>query len=348
MTRSKAIVTLAIGDYYRNQWEELCRSNWTEYANKHGYDLFCLDKPLDLSARATDRSAAWQKCLILSVDFAKRYEQIVWVDADILINNSCAPCIASAVPVENVGGVNLWSAPGTAEFQRALFRLRQIWRPKETFQPVRIRAANYYTDWGLPNGFGDIITTSVLVLSPRHHKHLLEHVYYNYEDRGEPSWNYEMRPLSYEIIKSGALTILDCRFSTSWSVQMALHYPFLLTRESSAFSGRDYGAEWDQLLRCCLNIAFHNSFFLHFGPRKAEMKLVEPCLSYPLRAMLKECDSSFSALHAREAELANRLVECQRELDSMKASLSWSVTAPFRRVDALTGNLRSRLLKIWS
>jgi hypothetical protein len=347
MTRSKAIVTLAIGDYYRNQWEELCRSNWSEYANKHGYDLFCLDKPLDLSARATARSAAWQKCLILSADFAKSYEQIVWVDSDILINNSCAPCIASFVPLENVGGVNLPSAPGVAEFQRAWLRLSQIWRPQKAIQE-KVCARDYYTQWGLPNGFEEIITTSVLVLSPRHHKDLLEHVYYHYEDRGEPSWNYEMRPLSYEIVKSGAFKVLDCRFSTSWSVQMALHYPFLLTRESSAYSGREYGEEWDQLLRCCLNIAFHNSYFLHFGPRKAEMKLVEACLRDPFTVMLKECDSAFSVLHVLEAELANRLFERQHELDGMKNSLSWRITAPFRGIDAFMGNLGSRFLKIKS
>jgi hypothetical protein len=342
-TRSKAIVTLAIGDRYRSQWEELCRSNWTEYANKHGYDLLCLDKPLDPSARATARSPSWQKCLILSTDFAKSYEQVVWVDSDILINNSCAPCIASSVPLENVGGVNLWSAPSSDEFQRALSRLNEIWSPQ-----MQSCATDFYTSWGLPNGFGEVITASVLVFSPRHHKDLLEHAYYNYEDRGEPSWNYEMRPLSYEIIKSGAVTMLDRRFSTSWSVQMALHYPFLLTRESSAYSAKEYSDEWEQLLRCCANIAFHNSYFLHFGPRKHEMKLVEACLSFPLKAMFKECDATFRALHLRQSDIARALAKRQHELESMKASLSWGITAPLRKLAAFVASLRSRLYKALS
>jgi hypothetical protein len=332
---------LAIGDPYRSQWEELCRSNWTEYANKHGYDLLCLDKPLDSSARASARSPSWQKCLILSTDFAKSYEQVVWADSDILINNSRAPCIASSVPLENVGGVNLWSAPGPAEFQRAWFRLLQVWQPHKVVEEMQARAPNYYTQWGLPNGFGEVITASVLVLSPRHHKDLLEHVYYDYEDRGDTTWHYEMPALSYEIMKSGALTMLDCRFSTSWSVQMALHYPFLLTRESNANSGREYGQEWEALLRCCVNIAFHNSYFLHFGPRKAEMKLVDASLSFPLRVMFKECDSAFSALHVRQGDLARH----QQELDSMKGSLSWSITAPLRKIDAFIAHFGSRLYK---
>jgi hypothetical protein len=342
-TRSKAIVTLVIGDRYRSQWEELCRSNWTEYANKHGYDLFCLDKPLDSSARATARSPAWQKCLILGADFAQSYEQVVWVDSDILINNSCAPCIASSVPVEKVGGVNLWSAPGPAEFQRAWFRLLQVWQPHTVVQEMQARAPDYYTKWGLPNGFGEVITTSVLVLSPRHHKDMLEYVYYEYEDRGDPAWHYEMPPLSYEIIKSGAVTMLDCRFSTSWSVQMALHYPFLLTRESSAYSGSEYSAEWQQLLRCCINIAFHNGYFLHFGPRKPEMELVDARLSFPLNAMFEECDATFGALHIRQSDMARALAKRQHELETMKSSLSWSITAPLRKLAAFMASLRSRL-----
>jgi hypothetical protein len=154
-----------------------------------------------------------------------------------------------------------------------------------------------------------------------------------------------MRPLSYEIIKSGAVTILDCRFSTSWSVQMALHYPFLLTRESSAFSGREYCEEWQQLLRCCVNIAFHNSYFLHFGPRKAELKLVDTCLSFPLKTMFKECDSTLRALDVRQSDLATTLAKHQCELETMKASLSWGITAPLRKLAAFMANLRSRLYK---
>jgi hypothetical protein len=52
-----------------------------------------------------------------------------------------------------------------------------------------------------------------MVLSPRHHRELLEHVYHNYEDRGGEPWNYEMRPLSFEIQKQGLLHVLDSRFN---------------------------------------------------------------------------------------------------------------------------------------
>jgi hypothetical protein len=362
MTHSKAIVTLTIGDHYRCQWEELCRSNWTQYADKHGYDLHCFKEPLDPSARAAARSPSWQKCLILSTDLAKRYEQIVWLDSDILINSSCAPCIASSVPVENVGGVNLWTAPGTAEFQRALFRLNEFWRSQKAVSLIPPCAVDYYISWGLPRGFNEVITASVLVLSPRHHKELLERVYYAYEDRGDSSWNYEMRPLSYEILRSSAVTMLDCRFSTSWSVQMALHYPFLLNSANSAPLQTDYNEKRKSLLRHCVNIAFDNSYFLHFGPRKAEMPLVDICRKYDemeaedplnirklaalrselaaLKITLEERNAATATLKVREADLTRRLLRSQNELDSMKSSRSWTLTAPLRRINTFAADFR--------
>ncbi|XWK85976.1 MAG: hypothetical protein U7127_17335 [Phormidium sp.] len=52
MKHSKAIVTLVIGKVYQERWESLCRANWQQYADKHGYDLICIDTPLDNSERA--------------------------------------------------------------------------------------------------------------------------------------------------------------------------------------------------------------------------------------------------------------------------------------------------------
>src|SRR3954453_2989499 len=65
------------------------------------------------------------------------------------------------------------------------------------------------------HGFQLIVieTPGVLVLAPKHHCQLLEHVYYSYEDHGGESMNYEMRPLSYEIQRQSLLHVLDSRFN---------------------------------------------------------------------------------------------------------------------------------------
>src|SRR5262249_2560197 len=53
----------------------------------------------------------------------------------------------------------------------------------------------------------------VLVLSPRHHRELLEHVYNSYQDLGGEQMNYEMRPLSFEIQENGLQHWIDNRFN---------------------------------------------------------------------------------------------------------------------------------------
>src|SRR5512144_2432423 len=118
MTGRKALVTMAIGASFRRRWLGICRDNWRTYADRHGYDLICLDEPLDDSDRARRRSPAWQKCLILSQPFSRDYDRLVWVDLDILIN-PLAPDICQGVPIEKVGGVDEYSIP-TPELHRRM------------------------------------------------------------------------------------------------------------------------------------------------------------------------------------------------------------------------------------
>jgi hypothetical protein len=68
---------------------------------------------------------------------------------------------------------------------------------------------------------------------------------------------------------------------------------------------------------------------------------VDACLSFPLKTMLKECDSALRALNVRQSDLARALARRQHELESMKTSLSWGITAPLRKLDAFIANLRS-------
>src|SRR6516225_10212655 len=102
MKNQKAIATIAIGEKYYSNWKKFCEPNWKQYADRYGFDLVCLQQPLDTSERARRRPTGWQKCLILSQDFAGSYDQIVFIDSDIVIN-ACAPDITAGVPLDKVG-----------------------------------------------------------------------------------------------------------------------------------------------------------------------------------------------------------------------------------------------------
>ena len=91
-----ALVTLAIGQPYLANWQKYCAANWQAYSQKHRFDLHVITEPLDHSPLAASRSPAWQKCLVLSQDFARRYRQVVLLDSDIAINTEFSPAAGGA------------------------------------------------------------------------------------------------------------------------------------------------------------------------------------------------------------------------------------------------------------
>jgi hypothetical protein len=272
MKAAKAIVTLAIGDKYHQHWKHSCEVSWNAYGRQHGFDVICIDKPLDDSERARKRSPAWQKCLILSQEFSQHYERIIWIDSDILINNHAAPAIDDGVPLEKVGAVEefTYAHEAGAEPHELLQRLYSYWGKAV----INYTPEEYYTKFGLPGGFNNVVQTGVLVMSPQHHRAVLEKVYNDYEEKGGSEWNYEMRPLSYELLKANAVHWIDRRFNLVWTYSLFLHYPFLLNPHlDDSLSGRlkrkvaaVLGVpSFVTLQRACLTAAFLDSFFFHIS-----------------------------------------------------------------------------------
>lgn len=333
MQQSKAIVTLAIGQRFIKMWQGLCKVNWQNYADKHGYDLICIDKPLDNSERAKQRSPAWQKCLILSQDFARSYERIVWIDADILINSLNAPCVVEGVPKDKVGAVKDGSLFSGLNAELMLRRSAHYNQSDLSQEP-----RDFYKSYGLPDTYEEVINTGVLVLSPQNHRNVLEMVYYNYEEKGRPELNAENRPLSYELLKNDQIHWLDPRFNVNWYDYLILHYPFLLSPiespeslEQKTLENRiDNHLRW--LVRnigakLCATTAFMNSFFLHFAGGYPDMNLVN-LKATTWREIDREDSIAQSEMLGRQAsilhELADELVK-QEQIESAIYLLQQSI-----------------------
>ena len=260
MSERVALATLAIGDEYAERWHRCAEPGWRAYAERHGYDVVCVEEPLDESARSRARSAAWQKLLILEVDFAAEYDRVVWVDADIVINPA-APPIVAGVPPERVGAVDEYATPTRELHRRTLEKLYAQWTAAGTPFVDNVTAASYYETWGLPGVFEQVVQTGVMVLSPAHHGELLRRVYDDYEDRGA-LLNYEMRPLSWELLDADIVTWLDPAFNYVWGSYKGLHFPFLL-----AHPGHEGTAD-------AARRALADVHFLHFAGISDEMELV--------------------------------------------------------------------------
>jgi hypothetical protein len=248
-----AIVTLAIGSAYSDRFEQLCRGNWTAYAERHGFDLFVIQEPLDRSERARGRSPAWQKCLVLGVPEIAGYERAVWVDSDIFLN-PLAPSILEGVPIETIGVTDEHRFPAP-EMRRTILRDIIAHAPADGEFDARYWQAwldpgCWHAAWNLPSGQAHIVQTGVMVLSPQHHREILEHVYHAYEDRG---LNYEMRPLSHEIQAHGLQHWIDPRFN-------ALVWWMFLER---SMGGAEIRTQDD--MRQFLLDSYRRSYFLHFA-----------------------------------------------------------------------------------
>ncbi len=281
---TKAIVTLIVGETYKQRWVKLCRENWMAYAEKHGYDLVLLDEPLDQGARAKSRSPAWQKCLILDQPQIQKYQRVVWVDSDILFNSFGAPDICEQVPEEKVGAVDSFADPSQEENQIALERLWKIVRPEG-----QTAVGEYHTPEDVYNAYGAPIkplnrmfNAGLLVVSPTHHGAIFRHVYNHYEDQGTPSY-FENVPLSYELVANNLVHWMDPRFNHLWAWSQHLHYPFMfdwrrrsfkdkMLRRLAKWSGNDYE---HRVAVACATASLLNCYCLHFAGCAKDMELVD-------------------------------------------------------------------------
>lgn len=277
MTNSKAIVTLAIGKRYLENWKDFCRANWQKYADRHGYDIICIEKPLDDSERAQKRSPCWQKCLILGEESVQKYDRVVWIDADVLINWANAPCIVEGVAVDKVGAAREWATPNDELSAEARDRLFETWGIMD-----EKNERGTYAKYGIPPEFDRIVQDGIMVLSPSHHRSILEKAYHEYEETGFG----EMPGLSYELLKADRVQWIDPRFSTVWNVHKALYYPFLLSKPKTKANlldrvkgkllSKGVPPRWvDRRASECATTALINTFFLHFAGTAGEMRLVD-------------------------------------------------------------------------
>lgn len=249
---TKAIVTILIGENYQKMWNDTFRDTWVQYARRHDYDIVILKDYLDPTPRGRERTPHWQKLLVLGHPALRHYEDVVWIDADILINHHTAPCIVGANDSDKVGIVSYCSE----------FRLPARWdnryhRRARSGSGGKILKSPAFSDWyrqaGLEGDVEDFTNTGVLVMKPRLHTELMRHVYDHFT---ENDWSHkENGALSYWLFKTGDYNLIDPRFNVSWNGDIIEFYPFLLAMRN--FHNNDLIGE-------CVNTAWHNAWMLHF------------------------------------------------------------------------------------
>jgi len=268
-------------------FDTLCVKGWSNYCAKFGYDLIVIKKQLDLSDRSRRRSPAWQKLLICSQEWSKNYDQIVWLDTDILINLKYSGDICNQTPIEKVSAVETYSIPNRHVHDIALKRLYLDWDKKRIKYIDNAQPHQYYKNRGIKAIFeiNEVVQTGVFVCSPAYHREIFEHIYYSYEDRNGPEWNYEMPAMSYEIIKNNLQNWIRPEYNFCVSNLTSAYYPFffhesgkynihkkLLRKAKSIILPGSSTLEKNQIL--ALRNIFEMGYFIHFAGCASWMPVV--------------------------------------------------------------------------
>jgi hypothetical protein len=277
----KAIFTILHGDSYVDTWKRYCEPGWRAYADRHGYDLVVVTEPIRLEHPLSVRPIHWQKAFIPRHPRAKDYEDIVYLDADILINYHRAPCIVSANPTGKIGAVR-FDQYIDDDFNYYLIFIRQskfrnlqerIRQHQQTPGVVTLSGPDFAAEYGQYSSdlSRPLINSGVLTMKPALHGDLLEKIYHDSfvemsdgaETRCGQKGNFDQVYLTHKLLEADMIQLLDERYNCIAYYQMALHYPFLF----AAFS--------EELARVALTTILMNHYFLHFAGNLSWLPLAQ-------------------------------------------------------------------------
>jgi hypothetical protein len=251
--RKTAIVSIIIGDVFVNTWLRLCKFSWAAYAEKFDMDVVLIKGYLDNSSFAVSRSPAWQKLLILEQPWSINYENIIWMDCDIIISTS-APNILDFVPNPSLIGIcTQHDRLSASQRQIMLERMygMQITRDGNDLQ--QYLDDSQFIKYGCGEHGGVMYNTGVIVLSPTHHSDVLRQCY----SMPEKGRLYEQPALSREISMRGLAHLLSARFNWGVFESLLLYFPVDIRKSYS-------GNLSINLVAYLVRRELANAYFLHF------------------------------------------------------------------------------------
>ncbi|MEL7640640.1 MAG: hypothetical protein AAGU21_13435 [Solidesulfovibrio sp.] len=270
----RALVTLVVGEAYRRRFAAHAAPVLRAYAKAHGLSLVVLDRLLDDSDIGRSRSPAWQKCLIFRHPKLRACGQVAWLDADILVRPD-APSVFAGVAPEAFGAVDHFGSPTPEVFARARATIRDYQARHGITAADEATPRAFYGRYGYADGPDRVAQTGVLVLSPEAHGPLLEAAYREGRRPDGREMLFEMRPLSWHLLRGSPVHWLDPRFNTLWSTALFAHYPFLADPGFRA-AWRERPDLFVDLKARCLAACHAGAHFLHFAGTAEDMAAFRP------------------------------------------------------------------------
>lgn len=259
----QALVTLAVGDMYRDLWLQSCRKSWLAYAERYGLDVIVFDESISPPGSLKKRSLHWEKALVASPSVARDYEALCWLDTDIILNYHDAPNVFDNWDRSRIAVLAFEDIPDIQEKNRRLTMTRRQMFPEKAPENY-LDTEGWYRMSGYPTFPDRHLNTGVMVLTPELHRPALEEIFFGH-DRDRAGWDQTV--LSYEILTRDLWTPLHWRFNALAEFEIVWNYP---REQFGPYVGHP------AISKAIAGTIVRNSWFAHFNgkPYKNMMEQV--------------------------------------------------------------------------
>jgi hypothetical protein len=263
-----AIISLAVGGDYYDNWEEYCSETWINYCVRNELGLYIQEENLDNGA--TTKKLQWQKLLVVA-ELKRKFPTVknfCYLDTDIVIN----PWSSNVFQLIDPKKVNLVSQIKNLPYDldRVLRRIAfsrnryfdsrypldsaLFMSPQDIFKHHRLPTHDDYACTGLIGGNVNELSGSFEKIYEKY-----AHDVYSITNNGdEPILNSEFQD-------NFSINWLPYRYQAIWLYEIAAKYPFLYQKE---FQSPD-------LIRKCSESILQTNNFLHFAGSWGESKMIE-------------------------------------------------------------------------
>lgn len=203
------LVSLAIGDKYINEYNELFYKSQYQYCQKHGYDFKLITKRLIGSINHPD-NISFDKALMFSQPWSEEYDWVVFIDADILISPIAPAIHKHFLNKEKVYVADEYSQPNTEA--RIAVQKKMGWETS---------AQDYYQLAGFSIETKKMINTGIIGCCPEINGKFMKSIHFKHSIRslGHPRhFHFEQSAIGYELQKENKDEYLDNRFNAVWNI----------------------------------------------------------------------------------------------------------------------------------
>lgn len=265
---NKALVTIAIGDEYLNNWKLRALQSWKNYANKFNLQIIVITDHLITKSDPSWKKPQWQKMLI--ADYIERVypniTEICYLDTDIIINEF-APNIFNEIKDKKVASVSLrYNLPFDRESvykKLAVLRRNYLDPTYPLDSALLISIEDLYLYHNLPPQ-NDEFCTGVLLFKVNQFSQVMKDWFYLYNSSINTITNGgEQTHLNFHILSENFYHNIDYKWQAIWSYEAAWKYPFLFKSNLKNL----------ELTKECAKATLSENYFLHFASRWTESEV---------------------------------------------------------------------------